>query len=489
MTKKSASVNTNKNNIKIIINNDSKKRKRKSKKQLAKSKHHTQVGTPSQPSSQGVVSSSGLIPRIIPRGVSVGSTGLLDDYSTLAREYNNPVKITPKDVETPTTTKSKPEETTVKKLMDATTSEKAELMSLSLTHLRTAIKIHHPTITHRELRSINKSNKENYIDDLFGFPPARPVAGEARKRYSYIDDSDDDQQLNDVPIRGAFKTPRFQGQRPSSASTENFDDGEGVSRGSGFLQPEDNDKLQQQNFDSLPQATRDILDPPEEDDAHAPIHPPPPPKAEAKEQKKKEKKEKKPVEGLHANITLRAEQKHDQVDDPFALHLTAVPARGNRRDSFVDDRPVSGGGGFSEQKALSAAIPRTPPVKAKVEHGTYEKARMVQGVFNPIANDDDSILFGSSAEKFRKPVHESPQALSRKAVDEAREEVREQSDLISQVMGKPVAPARRVSISQPDTSKSVIAGSGLPKPRTGGRPVGSKNKMPPADSISRMEFG
>ena len=460
MTKKS--VNTNKNTIKIIINNDKKKRKRnKSKKILAKSKFRTPLGTPSQPAGQGVVSSSGLIPRIIPRGVSVGSTGLLDDYSTLAREYNNPLKITPKDVETPSTTKGKPEETTVKKLRDATASEKADLMALSLPHLRTAIKVHHPSISHSELRSINKSNKENYIDNLFGFPPSRPVAGEARKRFSDIDTEDDDEPPTDVPVRGGFKTPRgFQGQRPPSASVENFDGDEGVSSGSGFLQPEDDYRLQQQNFDNLPPEMKDILNPQVDDDAHAPIPhppPPPPPKAEAKEQKKKERKEKKQEEGLHANITMRAEQKHE---DPFDIHLTDAP-KSNRRDSFLDSHPVSGGGGFSEQKALSApskTIPRTPPT-VRVGKGTYDPN-----------TDEESIMFGSSA------VKQSPQALSRKAVDEAREEVRHQSDLLNQAMGK--QPARRVSIKVPvDTSKAAITGSGfaIPSRRGTGRPKSDGN--------------
>jgi len=455
MTKKS--VNTNKNTIKIIINNDSKKRKRKSKKQLAKSKFRTPLGTPSQPAGQNVVSSSGNIVRV-PKGVSVGSTGLLDDYSTLAREYNNPAKVLPKDVETPSTTVSKSVPTLVKQLRDATTSEKADLMALSLPHLRTAIKSHHPSISNSELRSINKSNKENYIDNLFGFPPSRPVAGEARKRFSDIDSDDDQLLTDDVPVRGAFKTPKFQGQRPPSASVDFFESGVGVSGGSGFLQPEDNDRLQQQNFDNLPQDTKDILNPPDDDDAHAPIPPPPPPPPQANPKVKKEKKEKKQDEGLHANITLRAEQKHD---DPFDIHLTDAP-KSNRRDSFLDDRPVSGGGGFSDQKALSAPskTPRTPP--------TF---RLGKGTFNPNA-DEESIIFGPSA------VKQSPQALSRKAIDEAREEVRHQSDLHSQLMGKPTAPARRVSIKVPvDTSKAAIAGSGLaiPTRRGVGRPKSDGN--------------
>ena len=180
MTKKS--VNTNKNNIKIIINNDTKKRRRKSKKLTAKSKFRTPLGTPSQPAGQSVVSSSGNIVRV-PKGVSVGSTGLLDDYSTLAREYNNPVKVSPKDVETPSTTKSPPEEITILKLREATTNEKADLMALSLPHLRTAIKAHHPQFPRNQLKAINKNNKEEFIDDIFGFPPSRPVAGGARSRY------------------------------------------------------------------------------------------------------------------------------------------------------------------------------------------------------------------------------------------------------------------------------------------------------------------
>ena len=75
---------------------------------MAKSKHHTQLGQPVQPASQALIA-SGLIPRVIPRGISIGSTGLADDYSALAREYNNPVKITPKDVETPVVAVSKPQ--------------------------------------------------------------------------------------------------------------------------------------------------------------------------------------------------------------------------------------------------------------------------------------------------------------------------------------------------------------------------------------------
>ena len=177
-----------------------------------------------------------------------------------------------------------------------------------------------------------------------------------------------------------------------------------------------------------------------------------------------------------------------------------IPLSSNRRHSFTDQRPVTGASPFDEQKALSApmkTLPRTPPVKAKViEHGSYEKARMVPGVFNPYADDEDSILFGSSAEKARKPVHESPQSLSRRAVDEARAEVKEQSDLISQVIGKPAsigAPAKRVSIKPDAGSKSLVAGSGMgaiPKPKgAGGRPAGSKNKTPHHDSVASMEFG
>ena len=147
---KKSNINTNKNNIKIIINNDTKKRKRKSKKQVAKSKHHTQLGQPVQPASQGLIA-SGLIPRIIPRGISIGSTGLADDYSALAREYNNPVKITPKDVETPSTTVSKPQPALVKQLRDATTVEKKDVMALALKRLRKELKEHVPTFPDNQL--------------------------------------------------------------------------------------------------------------------------------------------------------------------------------------------------------------------------------------------------------------------------------------------------------------------------------------------------
>ena len=145
-------------------------------------------------------------------------------------------------------------------------------MALSLPHLRTAIKAHHQTITHRELRSINKSNKENYIDDLFGFPPSRPVAGEARKRFSDIDsDNDDDETSGNAPVI-VFKTP-FQPHRAPSATTDSFRGSEAVSTGSGFGQPEDQDRLQQKNYDQLPSEIRQMLNQPQDDDAHVPIPP------------------------------------------------------------------------------------------------------------------------------------------------------------------------------------------------------------------------
>ena len=480
MTKKSASVNTNKNNIKIIINNDSKKRKRKSKKQLAKSKFRTPLGTPSQPASQGVVSSTGLIPRIIPRGVSVGSTGLLDDYSTLAREYNNPVKITPKDVETPTTTKSKPEETTIKKLMDATASEKADLMALSLAHLRTAIKGHHPTITHRELRSINKSNKETYIDDLFGFPPARPVAGEARKRYSDIDDSDEDQQLNDVPIRSGSKTPRFQGQRPSSASAENFEGGGGASSGSGFRQPEDEERRQAEFFDSLPQDLQNDLNGGEEQDDFVYVPLPPKQQQEQKEDSRKLFKER---------LASRRQEDKDQGLDPNVSTRPLqfdLPISSNRRDPFEDATPSSGASPFLEGKATSNPVRPNFGVSFAQKHD--EKRQEEEGA--KVESHNDILLSATnSASKATPPRHsdnnpKTPSQNGRPLKTPRQFPLETPFDISVVSASAPFSPAR----------KPTRKGSSIPQPVATieapkkGRPIGSKNKVPNSQSIVGNEL-
>ena len=111
-----------------------KKRKRKSKKYDGKSKHHTAMGQPVQPGSQAVVTSSGVLR--IPRGITVGSARLPDDLSALSLDYLKPaiVKVTPKDVETPIVgppAKVSKDEL-VKQLKDATSTEKADLMKLSI---------------------------------------------------------------------------------------------------------------------------------------------------------------------------------------------------------------------------------------------------------------------------------------------------------------------------------------------------------------------
>ena len=310
---------------------------------------------------------------------------------------------------------------------------------------------------------------------MFGFPPTRPVAGGARSRFSNIDDSDDDDEPQDrrPQSRGVFRTP-FQPHRPTSATTETFGGGEGMSTGSGFGDParsreeEDQDKY----FASLPTDVQNVLNG-ADDDAHEPIALPPPsspPKKKEKKHKKGESKE----ESKDDNVTVRQEQ-------------FDIPLSSNRRNSFTDQVSVTGASPFYDQKALSASLAqsktaRTPPVKS----------RLVSGVFNPTATDeDDSIhaLFGPSV-KANKHEPESPQSASKRVIDESRQDVRDQSDLIAQVIGRPTAPARRVSI-QPGSSKSVVAGSGMgaiPTKRGAGRPVGSQNKSK-AGTLSGMEFG
>ena len=86
-------LNSNKNNIKIVIHNETKKKKRKrSKKKDKQDLHHAQIGQPVQPQGQAIVTSDGTIVKI-GRGQTVGSS--VDNHRQLALNYLAPVPPVP----------------------------------------------------------------------------------------------------------------------------------------------------------------------------------------------------------------------------------------------------------------------------------------------------------------------------------------------------------------------------------------------------------
>ena len=438
-----------------------------------------------------MVTSAGVLR--VPKGVSVGSTGLLDDYSTLAREYNNPVKVSPKDVETPSTTKSKPEETTVKKLRDATASEKADLMALSLPHLRTAIKNHHPQFPSNQLKFINKSNKEEFIDDIFGFPQSRPVAGEAKKRFSYIDSDDDDDA---IPPARQFRTP-FQPHRPPSAVTKTFRGGEGTSTGSGFGDParsrEEDD--QDEYFATLPKDVQNALIGADEQDDFVVYSPRPlpvsvdtsaPPKTKLLKQKlalRKEAKEAKEAE-VAPNVTVRPQQ-------------FDIPISSNRRDTFEDDRPISGTSLFFDDKATSI------PVRPKLSVGfadMLDEKRKEKEIGRARVESDNSARIVASQNDLLDSVTKSSSKATPPRHSDSNQKTPNQD-------GRPMKPSHNlprempfdlsvVSASAPfsPARKPIRKGSSIPQPvatieaSKKGRPIGSKNKVPNSQSIVGNEL-
>ena len=473
---KKSNINTNKNTIKIVINNETKKRKRKSKKQVAKSKHHTQFGQPVQPASQGLIA-SGLIPRIIPRGISIGSTGLADDYSALAREYNNPVKVLPKDVETPVTTVSKPQPTLVKQLRDATATEKKDLMALSLPHLRTAIKDHDPTFLNSRLRLINLKNKEIFIDDIFGFPPSRPVAGEAKKRF---DDSESEDET--IPVHVSFQTPRFQGHKPPSASTETFTGGEGMSSGLGMGQLSKSREEEEQDayFASLPQDVQNIFHGADERDDFVYSPPPsphqPPPKQEPKDSKKQFKerlasRQEEKEQGLDPNVSIRPQQ--------FDISLSTM-----RRDPFEDATASAGASPFLDEKATSV-----PVVRPKLSVGFQDvvnkkkkekKEEQVHGKVDAKAESHNDLLLSAtkSSSKATPPRHtdNNPTTPSQ---DGRPLKMPHQFPLDDPFNIPVINDSVPFSPTRNSTRRgiSLIPGPTSEAPRRG-RPTGSKNKLP-----------
>ena len=82
-------INTNKNNIKIVIHNETKKKKRKRKAKDKTGHHHTQLGQPSQPQTQPVVTYDANRNPII-RGVTIGGGGVADNHRQLALNYLAP---------------------------------------------------------------------------------------------------------------------------------------------------------------------------------------------------------------------------------------------------------------------------------------------------------------------------------------------------------------------------------------------------------------
>ena len=83
-------LNSNKNNIKIVIHNETKKKKRKRAKKKDKdtNHHHAQIGQPVQPQGQAVVTADGTVVNV-GRGQSVGSS--VDNHRQLALNYLAPV--------------------------------------------------------------------------------------------------------------------------------------------------------------------------------------------------------------------------------------------------------------------------------------------------------------------------------------------------------------------------------------------------------------
>jgi hypothetical protein len=218
-SKSSKNINTNKNNIKIVIHNEVKS-KRKKRNSERKSKHHEKLGQPAQPNSQPI-SQTGISPRI-PKGTTIGSSKLPDDMTVLAREYNNPIiKITPKDVEMPAPS-SKQIADVDKKVEKAEKHVKGDLLKLTIPQLRTEIKKQHPTIPAGVLRSINARNKEGFINEWFEFefeqppPPPQPMLSQRPKaRFSDIDED-----AGIIPVATMLKQKResesFQDQNATS---------------------------------------------------------------------------------------------------------------------------------------------------------------------------------------------------------------------------------------------------------------------------------
>ena len=404
---KKSNINTNKNSIKIIINNETKKRKRKSKKYDGKSKHHTQMGQPVQPMSQAI-SSSGLVR--IPRNMTIGSARLPDDLSALSIEYLKPktVIVTPKDVETPIAPAPP-----VKLIKDAPPSsvptpggfdqgEKEDLMSLNTKELKKAIKAYFPSF--KQLHAVNQTSKKEILDDLF--------RDRATRRFSDIDDDDAKVEFR-APKTISKRPPTFVSQEPfSTGPLSNIGNTTATTSGEGVM-----DIL---NDDSWLNTGDENDDLPDLEPTIAP------------------------------NVTVRTKKVPQSPE--FYMDLSEVPpaTKENRRESFIPDQTASHEAPvvvpvpkISQKEILKKRLaedrekkmqdqsastqPIIAPTIAKVERtSTPIKARRVSGSLT--LNDDDA-----------QSVSLTPAQESKAFRESERNEARAESDLLAQIMSKPMS--------------------------------------------------